>query len=256
MALSIPVFAMRFNFTLISAFSFASAVLADRSLEHRSESSQLNIVEKRTNATLDSRDVMYENWAGATVNQTVPTFVTVTGTFEVPQILGPAGSGVGIWVGMDIGSVQPECALFSAGVMYQMYAPSFGPSYKAVAQWLPDLEPQEFTDIKVSPGDLITVTVTVASDQTTGNATVENQVTAQTLEFHNQVALCQLSAGWIVSKVGVSTLANFDVVSFRQPLALGDHQNFFRPTGDVIFEIENVTATYADENVVAIWHYV
>ncbi|KAF8414454.1 hypothetical protein L210DRAFT_3513854, partial [Boletus edulis BED1] len=118
-----------------------------------------------------------------------------------------------------------------------------------VAQWLPDLEPQEFTDIKVSPGDLITVT-------TTGNATVENQVTAQTLEFHNQVALCQLSAGWIVSKVGVSTLANFDVVSFRQPLALGDHQNFLGLLGDVIFEIENVTATYADENVVAIWHYV
>ncbi|KAG6380647.1 concanavalin A-like lectin/glucanase domain-containing protein [Boletus reticuloceps] len=224
---------MRFNFTLISAFLFASAVLADRGLEHRS--SQLNIVEKRTNATSDSGEVIYTEWAGAGLTQSVPSFRAISGTFKVPQISGPTGSGVGIWVGID----------------------------GAVAEWSPK-GGIEFTDIKVSPGDLITVTVTVNSDQTTGNATVENfkhgtnQMTVQTLEFSNQPALCQLSAEWIVSKVGNLDLANFDVVSFRKPLAFGPDDQTFTPAGSVISEIpengKSVTAIYADENVVAIWH--
>ncbi|KAF8131511.1 concanavalin A-like lectin/glucanase domain-containing protein [Boletus edulis] len=234
---------MRLNFTLISTFLFASAVLADRGLEHRS--SQLNIQKRNTS------DYNGINWAGAVSNQSVPTFWAISSTFKAPHVSGPTESAVGIWVGID-GFYETKCgATFLAGVGYIMTNDK--PFYQVVAQWLPGTW-KEFTDVEVSPGDLITVTVTVASDQTTGNATIENanQMTTQTLGFSNQPALCQLSAEWIVSKVGDRDLANFSTVSFSNPLALGGYQKF-TPAGSVVTSIGNETAIYADENVVTIW---
>ncbi|KAG6380629.1 hypothetical protein JVT61DRAFT_4995 [Boletus reticuloceps] len=246
---------MRFDFTLISTFLFASAVLADHSREHRS-SQFLDVVEKRTSVTSDPVKVVVSEFAGAILNATTPTFHTITGSISVPVIWGQNGSGVSILVGLD-GGPDTHCgAVFAAGVICTIDIDTPVYTGKAVLNhvsticltcllclriaavyWLPG-PLIEFTNFEVSYGDLVNVTVSV-SDQNTGYATIQNlsKKIALTQPFSAQSPLCQRSAGWIVGKMANRDRAHFGFVPFSQPMAYGQGQEEFTAGGSLVYDM-------------------
>ncbi|KAF8131494.1 peptidase A4 family-domain-containing protein [Boletus edulis] len=231
---------MRFDFTFISTFLFASAVLADHS--HDTCSSQiLDVVEKRTSATSNSVKFV-STTAGAVLKATTPTFLTVTGSISVPFIWSKNNkSGVSIWVGID-GDPETHCnAVFAAGIVCTI--DSDGPVYKAAAYWFSNNSSLiDFPNFDISHGDLVTVTV-VVSDQNTGYATVQNlgngtsKNITRTLNFTAQPPLCQLSAGWVVEKMPGRDLAHFGFVPILQPMAYGQGQEEFTAGGSSVYDM-------------------
>ncbi|KAF8131495.1 peptidase A4 family-domain-containing protein [Boletus edulis] len=226
---------MRFDFTLISTFLFASAVLADHSREDRS-SQLFDVVEKRTSAISDSVQVA-SNIAGAVLKSIVayPTYYNVTGVIVVPSILGQTGDGVSIWVGLDVDPSGTECGTtFRVGLICTM--DSSGPLYTVAGQWLFE-KTTSFTNVEVSALDVVQVTIGVSSDRTTGYATVENltKKSIQTVQFNVINPLCLQSAGWIVEKMDNRTLANFTFVLFASPTAYSDKE--LNAGGSLVYDI-------------------
>ena len=176
----------------------------------------------------------------------------MTGTFTVPT---PSGEGASSgWVGIDgdtcqTALLQTGIDFFSSGgeVSYQgMRLPSrvkfhLNTCPTAWFEWIPDYA-HNFDDFDISAGDVITLTV-VADSTTTGEATIENVTTGQTVnqQLSSEYALCEQDAEWIVEDYEENgqlvPFDNFGTVTFSSTSASTSSGNV-DPAGAVVWDIE------------------
>lgn len=215
------------------------------------------------------------NWAGAVLIGS--GYTAVTGTFTVPTPSSASGSGSGggfgggfgfgdaddsysaasAWVGID-GDTWSN-AILQTGVDFIVEGGQV--SYDAWYEWYPDYA-YDFSDIEISAGDEITVTVEAFSTSS-GTATIENLSTGQTVShtFSGDVEgdLGELNAEWIVedfeSGDSLVSFADFGSVTFSNALAT-DNGNTVGPSGATVMDIEQdgevLTSTSTTEDSVTV----
>jgi hypothetical protein len=205
----------------VAAASPLSSMAAARGL-----STRRSAVNHRTSTGDNSFDSTSTNWGGAVI---VDTDITeVTATFTVPQPSPPSGASSGTqycgaaWVGIDGDTCQS--GLIQTGVFWCVQDGSY--SYEAWYEYIPEAS-IAFSDVTVSSGDVITVTVT--RDGTNGGTTtLENTSNGQTgtHTFSGQTdgTLCGTNAEWIVedfeSGSSLVPFANFGTVTFTGSTAV------------------------------------
>jgi hypothetical protein len=153
------------------------------------------------------------NWAGAILIGT--GYKSVTGTLTVPT---PTTDGSGAaWVGIDGDTC--DTAILQTGIDWTLSGGSI--TYDAWYEWYPDYS-YDFSDITLSAGDTVKVTVT-ASSETGGKAVIENVSTGTTVThtFSDEGSLgdlCEYNAEWIVEDYeegsSLVSFADFGTVTF------------------------------------------
>ncbi|KAJ5892391.1 peptidase A4 family-domain-containing protein [Penicillium tannophilum] len=197
------------------------------------------------------------NWAGAVLIGS--GYTAVTGTFTVPTPKSTSGNGGGsgggfgggfadssssysaasAWVGID-GDTWSD-AILQTGVDFIVEGGQV--SYDAWYEWYPDYA-YDFSDIDISAGDEIKVTVE-ASSKASGIATIENISTGQSVShtFSRDVEgdLGELNAEWIVEDFeegdSLVSFADFGSVTFSNAQAT-DNGSTVGPSGATIMDIE------------------
>ncbi|KAF9769649.1 hypothetical protein IL306_012913 [Fusarium sp. DS 682] len=154
-----------------------------------------------------------ENWAGAAKQGT--GINRVQGTFVVPKVDVPQGSGFAVWVGID--GRRCDKQLLQTGVFFRPNG-----KIQAFRQWSPK-HARIFHKFPVSPGDEIRMTV-YATSAWTGIAHLENltknkAVTHTFEEPESPGRLCKLDASWIVDAYKDNgkqvTLADFGNITIK-----------------------------------------
>ncbi|EKM56250.1 uncharacterized protein PHACADRAFT_253276 [Phanerochaete carnosa HHB-10118-sp] len=181
------------------------------------------------------------NWAGAVLSSDAGTYKSVTATFTVPTPQEPSGSSgshsAAAWVGIDGDTCQN--AILQTGIEFTIDDGQV--SYEAWYEWYP--EPSyDFTDISISPGDSVTLSVT-ASSTTSGTVVITNESNGQsvTQAVSSSYELCQQDAEWIVEDFEQNgsqvPFANFGTVTFAGASA-GTSLGSVGPSGATIWDIE------------------
>ncbi|CAD0091884.1 unnamed protein product [Aureobasidium vineae] len=188
-----------------------------------------------------------QNWAGAVLDGS--DFQTVTGTFIVPRVSLPAGAqphffekfGAAAWVGLDGSTCHG--VIMQTGVIMRISNDGIL-EQEAVYEWFPD-KPVRFKNLKVSPGDSVTLTITASSDSG-GVAIIENNTTGQSVR-HKFVGrkphLCRTNAEWIVEDFiqkrhkHHALFADFGSVSFTNASAITGDGTRSGPTSARIHDI-------------------
>ncbi|KAN0076809.1 Peptidase G1, partial [Tylopilus felleus] len=193
--------------------------------------------------------VYTNNWAGAVWDEGDGTFDFITGTFAAPVPKGPDGSGGSAWVGVDGDTCDQS--FFRAGINFIVNKNET--SYEAWYQWYAD-EPRPFpSEIRISAGDRIRVTI-FGNSSTTGNATVENLTNGQSMTQPVQsiLALCGQNAEWVVTLFGENSnpasFANFTTVTFTDAKATGPHGPY-TPYGATILDIKQNNRPLTDVSI-------
>ncbi|KAG6828953.1 hypothetical protein H0H87_012983 [Tephrocybe sp. NHM501043] len=163
-------------------------------------------------------------------------FKSVTGTFTVPT---PKGSGAAaVWVGIDGDTC--ESAILQTGIDF--IASNGAISYHAWYEWFPDSS-NDFSNIAIKAGDVMTVTVTATSTKS-GSAVITNKTTGKSVSksLTSTAALCQQNAEWIVedfeSGGSLVPLANFGTVEFTGAVATTSTGTTVGPRGATVFDIQ------------------
>lgn len=150
-----------------------------------------------------------QNWSG--YESLVAGVTSVTATWQVPKVAGPADSDSSTWVG--IGGDHSD-SLIQAGT--EQLVVKGQPQYHAWYELLP-AGPQPLDEITPLPGDTVTVTIALAAPNSWQIQATDhdaNQTATRVVAY----ASCECSAEWIEeapSANGVeTTLANFTSVTF------------------------------------------
>ncbi|BCS01764.1 A4/G1 family peptidase [Aspergillus luchuensis] len=191
-----------------------------------------------------TKNVEYSsNWAGAVLIGT--GYTAVTAEFVVPTPSVPSGGSsreeycASAWVGIDGDTC--DTAILQTGVDFCVQGSEV--SFDAWYEWYPDYA-YDFSDISISAGDTIKVTVDASSD-TTGTATIENVSTGTTVthSFTGGVDgdLCEYNAEWIVEDFeeddSLVPFADFGTVAFTSCSATKDGSSV-GPEDATIIDIE------------------
>ena len=132
----------------------------------------------------------------------------------------------------------------------------------AWSQWLPN-KVNDFSDITISAGDLIRLTV-IALSRTFGKARIDNLTNGEKSErfLSSDIPLCGQNAEWIVEDYTVGTayapFANFSTVTFENAMA-GGSGGIFNGSDGTLFNIAQngsvLTSTSASGWSVTIEYY-
>ncbi|KAI0602894.1 peptidase G1 [Biscogniauxia sp. FL1348] len=170
------------------------------------------------------------------------SFTSATGTFVVPSLTG--NSKLSIWVA--IGDTLQQDVVLKGGITYSGALTSF-------VEWYPSNTTDTTTDVPVSAGDSITVTVSVpSSDKATGTVIVEN--TTQSKKTTQEIpippkadpaTLPSLAADWFVQAYQVAgelvQVPRFGSISFTGCTATLANGTSLGPQGAGIFEIQGTS---------------
>ncbi|CEJ81589.1 hypothetical protein VHEMI01709 [[Torrubiella] hemipterigena] len=215
---------MKYALALSSIISAVVAVPAMLEHEAPMQSRPMDAVAKHGD---NSYTQVSNNWSG--IVQKGTGLNHITGTFTVPSVTGPDGSGASFWVGID--GTNGCNSLMQAGIT----ADAGGSTY-AWYEWYS--EPAYNYNLAVKAGDVVRVTVD-ATSTTTGTTTTENLTTGKKASHKftsGPGPLCEQNAEWVVeaySRNGKTiTLANYDTVTFSKAVASGSSGTYDGSTGE------------------------
>lgn len=150
-----------------------------------------------------------QNWAGFFLQARAVT--AISGTWQVPQVNGPAESDSSTWIG--IGGVKNN-SLIQAGTDQLMQ--NGKPYYFAWIELLPAL-PMQVKEIDLLPGDTVTFTITYQNANQWA-VVITDKDANESVTKHETYASCLCSAEWIEEAPSLqgqqSPLANFTSVTF------------------------------------------
>ncbi|KAJ5352772.1 hypothetical protein MYU51_011279 [Penicillium brevicompactum] len=182
------------------------------------------------------------NWAGAVLIGN--GYNHVTGEITVPVPRPPSGADdttsycASAWVGIDGDTCNTAILQTGVDICVQGGVVSSSAWY----EWFPDYA-HDFTDIKISTGDVVKITVD-ATSLSSGTAIIENRSTGKTVteQFPHAIGanLCEFNAEWIVEDFsvngGLAPFCNFGTVVFTDAVASAGG-NLFGPSRGVVMEI-------------------
>ncbi|KAJ7512946.1 peptidase A4 family-domain-containing protein [Mycena galericulata] len=182
------------------------------------------------------------NWAGASWESPSGTYTSVKGTFVVPTPSAPSGKtgshAASAWVGIDGDTC--ESAILQTGIDFTIDDGEV--SFDAWYEYYPAVS-TDFSGIKISAGDTITMSVTTTST-TSGTATITNETTGKTVSksLKSKSKLCGENAEWIVEdfEEGSSLVpfADFGTVKFTSAVATTSTGSTVGPDGAVLMDIK------------------
>ncbi|CAD6500433.1 BgTH12-07610 [Blumeria graminis f. sp. triticale] len=208
-----------------------------------------------------SHSTLSSNWAGAilTTPPAGSTFTAVSARFTIPapKVNGAASA----WVGIDGDTYA--AAILQTGIDFMVINGVL--AYKAWYEWYPDYA-YDFTDFKMSPGDVINISV-AASSSSAGTAIIENVTTRQkvtkalTAPTSNS-NLAGQNAEWIIEDFqqdgALVPLTNFGTVSFTNSMATTSAGKQVDTTGAQILDIQQgrnvLTSSSASGSTVTVSH--
>jgi Peptidase A4 family len=172
------------------------------------------------------------NWAGYVVTGAYTSYTSVTGTWAQPQITcsaNDAGASSAFWVGLG-GYYTSSQSLEQIGTSADCSSKTGKPTYYA---WY-ELVPQSsvtISELRVSPGDVITTSVNVVGDGTTVLLQVKNRTTHKT--FTKTIPFASVdssSAEWVAEAPSACnqyrcrqlSLPDFGSIQFTKVAALGN----------------------------------
>lgn len=209
----------------------------------------------------NSHSTLSSNWAGAILT-TPPVGSTFTGvsarfTIPAPKVNGAASA----WVGIDGDTYA--AAILQTGIDFMVINGVL--AYKAWYEWYPDYA-YDFADFKMSPGDIINISVTAGSSSA-GTATIENVTTRQKVSKALNAPspnsnLGGQNAEWIIEDFqqdgALVPLTNFGTVSFTDSMATTSAGKQVDTTGAQILDIQQgrsvLTTSSASGSTVTVSH--
>jgi hypothetical protein len=190
-------------------------------LKHQSKPANLITNPTTKTTTNTTHELLSDNWAGAILIADVATYESVTATFTVPV---PESTVEGeeqcasAWVGIDGDTC--DTAILQTGIDLCALDGEIG--FDAWFEFFPAVS-EDFDDITISNGDVITLTATVTS-ATSGTLEIINESTGVGVlaTVSSTASLCQFNAEWIVedfeecegSDCFLVPFADFGVVEF------------------------------------------
>ncbi|KAI1386817.1 concanavalin A-like lectin/glucanase [Hypoxylon trugodes] len=170
------------------------------------------------------------------------SFTSAAGTFTVPTLTG--SNKLSIWVA--IGDTLQQDIVLKGGITYSNGLTSF-------AAWYPDKEIDITSDIPISAGDSVTITVSVpADDKSNGTVIVENTTqnkkSTQIIPVPakaDPATLTSLAADWFVQAYQEAgelvQVPQFDSISFTKASATLANGTTIGPDGAGVFEIQGTS---------------
>jgi hypothetical protein len=136
----------------------------------------------RTTSSLAVGGIQYNNWAGIGIESSGSPIISVSGTWNVPNLNVPAGLGDGIscinsvWIGID-GFSPPKSDILQAGVDL-IVTRQAGVLNVEILPWWEWWKGQSFyfDSFPVSPGDIISCNISSAAGGTTGALYMANLI--------------------------------------------------------------------------------
>ncbi|KAI4869997.1 concanavalin A-like lectin/glucanase [Hypoxylon rubiginosum] len=180
------------------------------------------------------------------------SFTSVTGTFTVPSLTG--ASKLSVWVA--IGDTLEQDIVLKGGITYANGLTSF-------VAWYPDNQTDITTDVPISAGDSVTVTVSLsAEDKSTGTVVVENltqsKKSTQTVPVPakaDPAVLTALAADWFVQAYQAAgelvSVPRFGTLDFTKASATLANGTVVGAAGAGTFEIQGTSGQIYSQTTIA-----
>ncbi|KAF9050897.1 peptidase A4 family-domain-containing protein [Rhodocollybia butyracea] len=209
--------------TAVLAIPNSKERLATRTARRQGKPANLISAAKVTTNEFAVQEELSSNWAGAILIADTATYVSVTGTFTVPNVLTDNDNVMecaAAWVGID-GSTGCEGAILQTGIDFCVASDEKTQSFDAWYEFFP-ADVNFFDGFPLSVGDSITATATVFTP-TSGSLTLINNSKDVTMSVNvtsSTASLCQTNAEWIIEDyTSDPELPNWGTVTFTDAFA-------------------------------------
>ncbi|KAF9059964.1 peptidase A4 family-domain-containing protein [Rhodocollybia butyracea] len=210
--------------TAVLAIPNSKERLATRTARRQGKPANLISAAKVTTNEFAVQEELSSNWAGAILIADTATYVSVTGTFTVPNVLTDNDNVMecaAAWVGID-GSTGCEGAILQTGIDFCVASDEKTQSFDAWYEFFP-ADANFFDGFPLSVGDSITATATVFTP-TSGSLTLINKHGAQVTPGDGDATLIDIelfSPDFEEDEVMTQSSVDGNTVAVRYAPALG-----------------------------------